>query len=151
MYVHCFHPSKAARPSGLWWSLSDSGIADILVKGAWLQGPSLIFLHHCWNCLYPFLHWQVDKTSGPIRPPSINCAGLAMFWLPCAASRCETSRSPSASRPSSCPSLQCFPAPSSTGRSSTTLAFFGRWILTLLFDLFSRRNVGKQPIVCWEY
>ena len=61
--------------------------------------------------------------------------------------RSETSRSPSASRPSSCPSLPCFQAPSSTGQSSTTLASFGRWTLTLLLDLSSRRNAGKQPTV----
>ena len=113
-----------------------------------MQGSSLIFLHHCWNCLYPFLHWQVDKTSGPIRPPTLNSAGLAMFWLPCAASRCETSRSPSASKPSSCLSSPCCPAPSSTEPSSTTRAFSGRCETNICMISLFRKNAGKQQIAC---
>ena len=74
-----------------------------------------------------------------------------MFWLPCDALRCETSRSPLDSRPSSCPSLPCCPAPSSTGRSLTTLAFFGRCMQPIHLDLTLssiRRNVVRRQTVC---
>ena len=65
--------------------------------------------------------------------------GLAMFLLLCDALKSETSLSHLASRPSSCRSLPCCQAPSSTGPSLTTLACSGRW--TLWFYLLFRRNV----------